>query len=396
MDQARIQQGFHAIVPAMRMIHCLRAPVGGLFRHVLDLAGKQAALGHDVGLVVGSEATNTLTEQRLGSITPALTLGIQRIGMPRIPGPADLAACHAIQKYLRPLQPEILHGHGAKGGAYARLAGRAIKASGGPHPPRVFYTPHGGTLHFAPSSFEGRIYQALERGLDGLTDGLIFESAFAARVYGERIGKGRAPRRVIHNGLNEADFAPHQPAADAADVLFVGELRDLKGVDVLLHAIGLLSAGRAKPVRAVIVGTGPDGDKFKLLAANLGIGCTIAFKGALPVSKAFAMGRVLVVPSRKESLPYVVLEAAAAGLPLIATSVGGIPEIVAGTDTPLIPPGDPAALAAAIEAVTADPALAQERASRLRAVVSERFTVGRMTADVLAFYGDRCGARPSA
>ena len=378
----------------MRIIHCLRAPIGGLFRHVLDLAGTQAALGHDVGLFADSEANNDLTEQRLAAIAPALTLGIQRIAMPRLPGPADLTACRAILARLRLIQPCILHGHGAKGGAYARLVGRALKVHRADPPPRVFYTPHGGTLHFPPRSIEGRFYQSLERGLVRLTDGLIFESAFAARVYGERVGAGHAPRRVIHNGLNDADFNAHTAAPGAADLVFVGELRDLKGIDVLLRALSVLNAGRPKPIRAVIVGSGPDDEKFKQLASDLGLDAIVSFPGAMPASQAFELGRALVVPSRNESLPYVVLEAAAAGLPLIATDVGGIPEIVAGTDTSLIAPDNPAALAAAIQTVTDDPILAQQRAARLKAAVSERFTVARMTDAILAFYGESGSASP--
>jgi glycosyltransferase involved in cell wall biosynthesis len=113
----------------------------------------------------------------------------------------------------------------------------------------------------------------------------------------------------------------------------------------------------------------------------------------MPAAEAFRLGRLLAVPSRQESFPYVVLEAGAAGIPLVATDVGGIPEIVAGTGHELVPAGDPAALAAAIRATLGDPAQARARAGRLTARVKERFTVEGMADGVLAFYGDRLGAR---
>jgi glycosyltransferase involved in cell wall biosynthesis len=93
-----------------------------------------------------------------------------------------------------------------------------------------------------------------------------------------------------------------------------------------------------------------------------------------------------VVPSLKESFPYVVLEGAAAGLPLVATDVGGIPEMVAGTDTTLVPPGDDRALADQMRATILDRAAALAKAGRLRTAITSRFTVDRMTANILDFY----------
>ena len=286
----------------MRIVHCLRAPVGGLFRHVLDLAQAQADLGHQVGLIVDSGTRDALTDSKLAAAAPRLALGIARVAMPRLPSPGDFTAYRAVIREVARMNLDALHGHGAKGGAYARLAGRASKAA--KHPAlRVFYTPHGGTLHYPPRSIEGRVFMALERRLDAMTDGIIFESAFAAATYQDRIGTGRAPRRVIHNGMKPQDFAPHHPAATAADLLFVGELRDLKGVDLLLHALAKLNAARATPLTAVVVGAGPDGAVFQQLAARLGLGETVTFPGAMPPAHALPLRRVMVVPSRKESYP---------------------------------------------------------------------------------------------
>lgn len=368
----------------MRILHCLRAPVGGLFRHVLDLAAAQADLGHAVGIIAGSQVADAFTEQRLAAIAPKLALGLYRVAMARAPGPSDVKAHRAITALTRPLALDILHGHGAKGGAYARLTGRALKAER--QSVKTFYTPHGGTLNYAPTSLEGRIFIGLEKILDGLTDGLIFESAYAARLYGERIGQGRAPRRVIHNGLQPSDFAPVTANPTATDFLYIGELRELKGIDVLLRALASLNANRAHPYTATLVGSGPDATALKALAAELGLASAVTFPGAMPACKAFPLGRTLIVPSRKESFPYIVLEAAAAGMPLIATSVGGIPEIVEATDTALIPPDDAAALASAMTDTLNNPITAHARAARLKIAVASRFTVQHMTASILDFY----------
>lgn len=369
----------------LRIIHCFRAPVGGLFRHVLDLSGEQAARGHEVGYILDSTVSDPLTEARLAKAEGHLTLGITRIPMGRLPGPRDLATSRAVRDIARRLHVDVLHGHGAKGGAYARLAARELRLDG--RNMATFYTPHGGSLHYKLSSPQGILYAAIEKFLVRYTDGLIFESDFIRRVYNRKVGARGVPERVIPNALQPGDFAPHQPNTDAADFLFIGELRQLKGVDVLLQAIARLAALR--PVRAVIVGAGPDAAAFKALAHQLGLDAVVDFRDAMPARAAFALGRSLVVPSRAESMPYIVLEAAAAGIPLLATNVGGIPEIVNGTDTPLMPPGDAEALARAMQGFLDDPEGAKARAERLKTAVAERFTVARAADEVLAFYAER-------
>ena len=147
------------------------------------------------------------------------------------------------------------------------------------------------------------------------------------------------------------------------------------------------------PATAVIVGTGPDEAEFKRLAQKLGIEDKVSFAGSVPARTAFARGRCVVVPSRAESFPYVVLEAAAAQMPLIATEVGGIPEIVEGTDTPLIRPGDIAALAQQMRAFLAHPKPFLGRAIQLQRHVANRLTVERMTREIVDFYISTLGVR---
>ena len=198
------------------------------------------------------------------------------------------------------------------------------------------------------------------------------------------MGQPSCAARVIPNGLGPDDFAAVHTREDAADFLFVGELRRLKGVDVMLRALARIR--QARSVSAVIVGTGPDAAAFKDETARLGLDSAVSFRGAMPAREAFALARVLVVPSRAESFPYIVLEAAAAGLPLLATNVGGIPEIVSGTDTQLLPPEDAEALAQAMLGVLDDPAAAKAKALRLQQAVGRRFTVAAMTDAVLELY----------
>lgn len=369
----------------LRILHCLRAPVGGLFRHVRDLARAQAARGHTVGIVCDSTTGGEAAEAALAALEPVCRLGVSRLPIGRLPGLSDLAAVRAVGRLARATGAGILHGHGAKGGVCARLAVA---------PARRFYTPHGGSLHYSRRSPAGLMFLTAERVMLARTDGLIFESDYGRRTFAERVGTPRCAQRVIHNGLGADEFADVVVAPDAADLLFVGELRALKGVDDLLDALALL-AGEGRRPRTLIVGSGAGGDRFAARAGALGLASRVTFAPAMPARAAFARGRIMVVPSRAESLPYIVLEAAAAGRPLIATRVGGIPEIFGPDADGLVAPGDARALAGAIGAALADPAPLAARTLRVRARVRAEFSLDGMCDAVLDFYV-RAGADGTA
>jgi glycosyltransferase involved in cell wall biosynthesis len=342
-----------------------------------------------VGLVCDAVACDRLTETRLAELEPHLALGLLRTRMSRELGAKDVSAILAIWRHALARRIDVIHGHGAKGGAYSRVVGRALKRAG--LDVVCCYTPHGGSLHYDPRSLAGLIYMALERQLARSTDALAFESAYSADRYMAQVGSPTCAVRVIPNGLGAADFAAVSPREHAADFLFVGELRRLKGVDVMLRA--LASVRQVRSVRALIVGSGPDGAALKDETARLKLQDVVSFHDAMPARAAFALGRALVVPSRAESFPYIVLEAAAAGLPILATHVGGIPEIVFGTDTALLPPEAADALARAMLMCLDNPAAARATALKLQQAVARRFSVAAMTDGVLELYSAVTGER---
>lgn len=371
------------VTETLNILHVLRAPVGGLFRHVADLSRAQTAAGHRVGIVCCSEAGDSLTEARLHELSPALALGIERIAMAREIDWRDLTATRAVHRHARAFGADVLHGHGAKGGAYARIAAARLKHQG--HDVTAVYTPHGGSLHYAPKSLKGRLFMALERRLAPHTDGIVFESVYSSRVYAAQVAPRHAlTSRVIPNGIGPDELEPVAASAEAADFVYVGELRHLKGVDLLLEALAGLS--RPTPPTVVVVGDGPDAEKFRNQSNALGLATRVRFPGAMPARRAFALGRSLVMPSRAESFPYIVLEAAAAAVPLIATSVGGIPEIVAGTNIELVRPDDGTALRAVMQRHLDQPEQAAADARALQRIVAERYTITTMATAIEEFY----------
>ncbi len=357
----------------LRILHVLRAPVGGLFRHVIDLARGQAARGHQVGIIADASTGGARAEAAFATLD--LALGLTRVPMSRHIGGSDVVATRHVTRRAADTQADVLHGHGAKGGAYARLASAA-------HAVRV-YTPHGGSLHYGRGSPVGFMYLGLEQMLMRRTELFLFESAYGRDVFTAKIGAPKSLVRVVHNGVTADEFVEIAPQADATDIVFVGELRMLKGVDVLLDALAQL-AREGHTLTATIVGDGPDAALFRAQAERLGVAAR--FPGAMPARTAFALGRCLIVPSRAESLPYIVLEAAAAALPLVVTNVGGIPEIFGPQAGRLVPPADAAALARAIAATTRDLAAARNEALTLRARVRAGFSVDAMTDGVLGGY----------
>jgi glycosyltransferase involved in cell wall biosynthesis len=376
---------------SLNILHVMRAPVGGLFRHVIDLARGQIAQGHCVGLVGDSSTGGPQTEATLAELAPKLALGLMRVAMSRQVGPSDVVACSHVARRAADVGADVVHGHGAKGGAYARLARRARAI-------RV-YTPHGGSLHYDWDSPTGFLYLASEREMMARTDLYLFESDYARDVFRTKVGDPGAKARVVHNGVATAEFAPVASDPRATDLVFVGELRMLKGVDVLIKAMTAL-AQDGQRTTATIVGLGPDRSAFEAAAktAAKALGATdpdqvIRFVGAKPAREAFALGRLLVVPSRAESLPYIVLEAAAAGMPLIATRVGGIPEIFGPDAADLVAPGDPAALARAIGQALQNPAAKADATLRLQSRVRADFSAGVMTAAVLTGYRETLAQR---
>ena len=313
---------------SLRIIHCFRSPIGGVFRHIRDLAAMQNATGHQVGVICEACEDGALEQAQFSSMLPDLALGLHRIPISRQIGIGDIGALLATRKILSTLQADIVHGHGAKGGAYGRIGTKIAKT----HPRTLtFYSPHGGSLHHDAASLAGKVMFTAERWQERITDGLIFVSAFEENTYRQKVGEPRCAYRVIHNGIAEDEFAPVKPAPDAADFLFVGMMRAIKGPDLFIRALAYLHKQQiadGQPLATgAMIGDGPQKQTYQALVAQLGLGQHIRFYDAMPVREALKYGRIFVMSSRAESLPYIVLEVLAAERIVIATQVGGLHEI---------------------------------------------------------------------
>ncbi|MBZ9815340.1 glycosyltransferase family 4 protein [Mesorhizobium sp. CA7] len=335
----------------LRIVHCFRSPVGGIFRHVRDLTEAQVAAGHAVGIVCDSTTGGDYEERLFEAMKDSLALGIHRTPMQRHVGPGDLASAWRTYRIIQELRPDVLHGHGAKGGAYARLFGSLLRVSRF----RVarLYSPHGGSLHYDETTAMGKLFFGLERFMARFTDCLLFVSDYERNTYRRKVGEPPIPNTLVYNGLRAAEFEPVTTAANAADFLYIGMMRDLKGPDIFIDALAMAGDELGRPLSAVMVGDGDDLPRYHAQVERLGLKSHVRFLPPMPARQAFALAELIVVPSRAEAMPYIVLEALAAGMPMIATAVGGIPEIF-GEDSPALIRPDASQLAAKMGAALSD------------------------------------------
>jgi len=337
----------------LRIVHCFRSPVGGIFRHVRDLTEAQVAAGHSVGIVCDSTTGGAFEEKLFEQLQPLLALGVSRTPMQRHVGPGDIASAWRTYKIIKELRPDVLHGHGAKGGVYARMFGTLLRVSRS----RVarLYSPHGGSLHYDENTATGKLFFALERLMGRFTDHLLFVSDYERQAYRKKVGEPPVPNSLVYNGLRAPEFEPVPATPDAADFLYIGMMRDLKGPDLFIDALAQVEMKLGRQVSAVMVGDGDDLRRYKDQVRTLGLEDRVTFHPPMPARQAFALARAVVVPSRAEAMPYIVLETLAAAKTMIATAVGGIPEIF-GAGSPVLVQPDAGELAEKMAQALRDPA----------------------------------------
>lgn len=374
---------------ALNIIYVFRAPVGGLFRQVLDLVHFHHQFGHRLGIICDTLTGGARAEEVFAGIRDKCALGIHRIPMHRNPHPSDLKNILTIRALVRDLKADVLHGHGSKGGLYARFDAAIIGRTG----PVRAYTPHGGSFNYEQGTTIHHAYMLIERFLKRGTDVFTFESKYVADRFDRECGGTDRLVRVALNGLYPHEFQPRVVADDATDLVFMGELRAAKGIDLMIQALGRLKA-RGRIISTTVIGAGPDEALLKGMARDAGIADTTTFPGPMKGPDGLKRGRIMVVPSRIESLPYIVLEAVAAEVPLVTTDCGGINEIV-GRDYPwMVPPGSVDALERVIgEAIDSPPEFLAARAHGLMERARVLFNVEKMAHEVIDAYRAAIAAR---
>ena len=286
----------------------------------------------------------------------------------------DAAGITAQFRAIREVRPDVLHANGnAWTCQYALSAGVATRGV------RTL------AVHHAMIPPRNRRQVWLNRLKLKRLDGHVAVSRTGARSVEQMSGLASGSVRVIYNGVPDTRVAPLLRRVDGPVIGSVGRLSSEKGHDVLLRALASLPE-----VTAVLVGDGPDRGRLEALAQELALGDRLIMPGwqadPRPWLPTFD---VFVMPSRLEALGLAMIEAMLASRPVVASSVGGIPEVVRDGETGiLVPPDDPAALSGALRLMLGDPAR-RERMGRLgRRVAKETFGVRRMVRSYETVYGE--------
>ncbi len=369
--------------------------MGGPALHVSYLSAGLRERGYETILVAGNVGQG---EQSMAYV--ADDLGVPVVTIPHlhreISPVRDLLATIRLARIIRAERPAILHTHTAKAGAVGRVA--ALLA-GRRRPPIIVHTFHGHVLRGYFGRFWTGVFRLLERVLARITDVLV---AVSPEVRDELVAFGVAPAtkfRVIRLGIELDERLSPDGAARAetrrvmgvADERFVvgwiGRMTAVKRTDVVLESFRRL---RDEGVDAVLcmVGDGPDRHWVENLAGGLGIMRDSLFPGYQEdVGPFFAAFDVFVLPSGNEGTPVTAIEALASGCPVVATRVGGVPDVVTdGEDGFLVDPGDVEGLAASLARLANDPALRARMGGAGRERMRSRYAVDRLIDDIDRLY----------
>ena len=353
--------------------------VGGASIHVRDLARWLRARGDDAHVLVGG--TGPYTELLDDADVPfTCVAALQRELRPG----RDLRAAAELLSALRRLRPDVLSLHTAKAGALGRLVAPLARL-------RPLYTPHGWAFTSGVPEAEARRYRRLERWLARWPGQIVNVCAFERDV-ALVAGVGRADQHmVVHNGVPERPDVPLAtpeggPACNCAHLVMVARFEPQKDHGTLLRALALV--GRDADWRLSLVGDGPLRAAIEALAIDLGLAHRVRFVGALTdVAPTLAAAQLFVLATRWEGFPRSILEAMRAGLPVIASRVGGVHEAVEdGVSGLLTEPGDVAGMAAALRRMLERPVLRATMGAEGRTRYLAEFTFDRMAATMLDVY----------
>ncbi len=353
-----------AASPPLVVLHVLApAPAGGLERVVELLATGHAAMGHALHVAAifgpGDEA---------GELTTALGRAGVVVHALRLRSRAYLEERRAVAALCRSLRPTVVHTHGYRPDVLDAPVARALGIP-------VVTTVHG----FTGGSGRNRAYEWLQRrGFRRMTAVVAVSEPLARALL---LGGVRPERlHMIRNAWRPAADAGLEPClaraavavpAQAFHIGWVGRLSAEKGADVLVEALALLPD---LPLVASVVGDGRERGEIQARAEAAGLADRIRWHGLLPAAERLFPGfDVLVLSSRTEGTPMVLFEAMHARTPVVATRVGGVPDVLGDQGALLVAPEDPRALAAAIRAVYDDPAGAARRAAVAADRLASRF-----------------------
>lgn len=315
----------HEPVRRLRLCYLAETVRTGVGRHLVDLITGIAGRGHEVHLLHSVARADPNLLRKIGRV-PGVRC--EAFAMRREPHWSDVGTVYALARYLRRWGPfDIIHGHSSKAGVYARLLGTLILSK------RV-YTPHA-LVTMAPqlTPFRRRAYSFAERGLSYLSDRIICVSSFE-REHAVSLGIGPHRLAVVPHGLSPDDDRPEEDGRERLGlepetviIGLVGRLDAQKAPELLVEAAAQILR-QHRNVHVIVIGDGPLKQDLVARARQRRIAEAFSWLGEAPARHWLPTLDILAMPSRYEGFSYVLLEALAAGVPIVCTAVGGVAEAV--------------------------------------------------------------------
>lgn len=358
----------------MKIIYGItKSNYGGAQRYVFDLAKAAQEAGHEVAVMTGGNGilVDKLKEKGIKVI--------EIRGMKRDISLVDeIRSFHFIFRTLFAEKPDVFHTNSSKMGGIGNLAARLAGVK------KIIFTSHGWAWNEPRPMLQKIIIKCFAWLTIILSTKTISVSEAAAReVRSWPFVKEKLT--VIHNGIAAFDLLPRQVGGFTVGT--IAELHPVKGLDVLLRAWAEFAPKRPQ-AKLVIMGEGEEREHLETLARELGISDSVSFEGYVENARRKLLGfDIFVLPSRSENLPYAVLEAGLAGLPVIATSVGGIPEIITtGENGVLVAPENAHEIFSSLLLLAEDAMLRKRLGESLKKKIESDFSIKNMAETTLAAY----------
>ena len=377
-----------------------RLNVGGPAVHVILLASELDRLGYATTIALGTEAPWEGNMRELADRKKVSCVQVPGLGREIRPW-SDAQALWSLYRMMRALRPDIVHTHTAKAGMLGRSAARLAGIR------QVVHTYHGHVLRGYFGAARTAFFRAVEKRLARTTRVLI---AVSAAVKDDLVTLGIAPAeriRVIPLGLELEPLAGALPrgslrgeagvAGDAPLIGIVGRLTAIKDVPTFLSAAAEIRAGIGE-ARFAVVGDGELRGALEAEAARRGLAGVVHFHGwRYDMAPVYGDLDVVVNTSLNEGTPVALIEAMAAGRPVVATRVGGTPDLLGdGARGVLVAAGDAAAIASAVRAALRGDGAVQARIAAARAYVLAEHGVGRLVRDMDGLYREMLGQGTAA
>ncbi|MTI81766.1 MAG: glycosyltransferase family 4 protein [Firmicutes bacterium] len=366
----------------IRVLHLIRPADGGMKNHLLDLLRFTNRKVFQVEVAVPETCSYKTELKEIG--VNILTLPLKG----KICLQEDWQTIWKLSRYLKRHNITIIHTHGSKAALVGRIAALVAKT------PVVLFTVHNSIFYDHWPQFIKRILSFTEKLMSQCTTRIITVSN---QLRNQIIEMENIPKEkiiTIYNGINTSKFK-HSPSRSFLQSLgvppvgkvvgVVARLATQKGIIHFLKAVSLMKEYQAN---FVIIGDGPLRESLKKESENLGLKNRVFFAGyRSDVYQIMPVMDIFVLPSETEGLPLTILEAMTAGVPVVATRVGGVTEVVENQKTGLlVQPKDPHSLALAIAQLLEDEKLAKEIAGAAKQLIEEKFTVEKMIDETMDLY----------